>query len=91
MFFLFPILEHIREIKRLFSLLNSVNDILALVGPRRVGKSFLLIKKANMLFNSGEQVLYVSMDKPELRNKDVRDFAGLCRKEYPRGRIHLFR
>ena len=83
-------LEHVREIKRLFALPDSVNDILALVGPRRVGKSFLLIKKANMLLNRGEQVLYVSMDEPELRNIDVRDFAGLCRKEYPRGRIHLF-
>ena len=82
-------LKHVREVKRDFKL-REYEDIFALIGPRRVGKTFTLLKKARELLDSGEQVIYVSLDEPFLRGMNVRGFAELVRKEYPDGIVYLF-
>jgi len=82
-------LKYVREIKRDFKL-GEGTDIFALIGPRRVGKTFTLLKKARKLLDSGRQVIYVSFDEPSLRGMNVRRFAELVRKEYPDGVVYLF-
>ncbi|AEA46606.1 ATP-binding protein [Archaeoglobus veneficus] len=82
-------LKFVDEIKRNVQLMVSP-DIYALMGPRRVGKTFLMLKKADELLNMEKNVIYVSFDEPGLKNIPVRDFATLVRKEYPEGKVYLF-
>ncbi len=82
-------LRYVREIRRRMEL-GEYTDILALIGARRVGKTFMLLKKARELLDSGKQVIYASLDEPFLRKMDVRKFAELVRKDYPHGRVYLF-
>ncbi len=82
-------LKYVNEIKRIEYLPES-KDIIAIVGPRRVGKTFLMLKKVKELLEREKQVIYVSFDEPELRNLDVRKFAELARKAYPEKKIYLF-
>jgi predicted AAA+ superfamily ATPase len=63
---------------------------MALVGPRRAGKTFLMLKAVKNLLDSGEQALYVSFDDFQIRRLEARKLAGMAREEYPRGEIHLF-
>ncbi len=65
-------------------------DILAVVGARRVGKTFLMLLRARELLDAGEQVVFVSFDEPPLRSLDSRSLASMVRSEYPGGKIHLF-
>ena len=82
-------LKYVREIPRRFELSESA-DIIALVGPRRVGKTFTFLKKVKRLLDEGLQALYVPFDEPSLRDVGVREFAELVRKEFPNGRVYLF-
>ena len=82
-------LKYVKEIKREINL-PITRDIVAIIGPRRVGKTFLMLKKAKELLEKEEQVIYVPFDEPELRNMNVRKFAELLRKEYPENTIYLF-
>ncbi len=82
-------LKYVEEIPRRFELGEST-DITALVGPRRVGKTYTLLKKVKALLNDGLQAAYVSFDEPALRDMGVREFAEVVRKEFPTGRIYLF-
>lgn len=65
-------------------------DVVAIVGPRRSGKTFLMLKTANEMLKNKEQVIYVSFDEPSLRRIPVRRFAELVRMEYPEGKVNLF-
>ncbi len=82
-------LKYIKEIPRRFELGEST-DIVALIGPRRVGKTFMLLKRVRKLLDKELQALYVPFDEPFLRDMDVRKFAELVRKEFPDGRVYLF-
>ena len=82
-------LRYVEEIERDLRIGEYV-DVFALIGPRRVGKTFSLLKKAEELLKSGKQVIYASFDEPSLRNVEVRRFAELVKKEYPEGRVYLF-
>ncbi len=70
--------------------LGISRDITIISGPRRVGKTFLMLHKARELIDSGENVVYVCFDEPELRSMNVRKFAELVRKSYPSGTVYLF-
>ncbi|MDK2384491.1 MAG: AAA family ATPase, partial [Candidatus Korarchaeota archaeon] len=83
-------LEYVREIPREFSLPIHSPDIVAILGPRRVGKTFLMLKEVKKLLESGDQALYIPFDEPLVRRMDAREFAELVRAEYPEGRVHLF-
>jgi len=83
-------LSFVKEIPREISLPDAPTDIFCLVGPRRVGKSFLMLKKAKSLLSRKQQAIYVSMDEPLLREVEARALAELVRKAYPSGRVHLF-
>ena len=82
-------LRYVKEIKRKIELPIS-RDIVSIIGPRRVGKTFLMLKKAKELIENGKQVIYASFDEPLLRNMDVRKFAVLVRMEYPENKVFLF-
>lgn len=82
-------LKYVKEIRRDSKLGESL-DILALIGPGRVRKTFTLLKKAKELLDSERQVIYVSFDEPFLRSMNVRKFAELVRKEHPDGVVYLF-
>ncbi len=82
-------LQYVEEIKRQVTL-PKTKDIVAIVGPRRVGKTFLMLKKAKELLEKNEPVIYASFDEPELRNIDARKFAELVRAEYPENEVFLF-
>ncbi len=82
-------LKYVNEIKRDLQL-KEYSDILALTGPRRVGKTFLLLKKAKELMDNKKQVIYSPFDEPGLKKVSVRQFAELIRKEYPEGKVYLF-
>lgn len=83
-------LKYVKEIPRQFSVGTASDDILAIVGPRRVGKTFIMLKTCRKLLDAGEQALYVSFDEPSLRRVDARKLATMVRREYPEGRVHLF-
>lgn len=83
-------LAYVREIPRAFRLPEAAADIVAVVGPRRVGKTFTLLKRAAELRARGEQVLYVTFDDPWAAALDERRLAEEARRLYPAGRIHLF-
>jgi len=83
-------LEYVREIPRNFSIPSSPSDIIAILGPRRVGKTFIMLKKTKALLDRGGQALYIPFDEPSLRKTGVREFAEMVRTEYPEGRVHLF-
>ena len=82
-------LRLVKEIPRDFQLRES-SDIVALIGPRRVGKTFTMLKAVEKLLSSGRQVIYLSFDEPALRDIGKRELAELARKEFPEGVIHLF-
>ncbi len=82
-------LKYVTEIKRDI-VLPEIQDILAIIGPRRVGKTFLMLKKAKKLIDEGKQAIYVSFDDPAFMNINVRKFGELVRKEYPDGKVYLF-
>ena len=63
-------LRYVEEIERGLRIGEYV-DVFALIGPRRVGKTFSLLKKAEELLKSGKQVIYASFDEPSLRNVAV--------------------
>ena len=78
------------EIKRNFSIPRNSSDIVAITGPRRVGKTFSILKEIQSLQESGERAVYASFDDPFFSNIDQREFAELVRQEYPQGKVHLF-
>jgi len=82
-------LKYVNEVKREIALPTVSPDVVAIVGPRRVGKTFLMLKTANDMLKDGKQVIYVPFDEPSLRKIPVRKFAELVRKEYPEGRVNL--
>ncbi|RSN76915.1 ATP-binding protein [Candidatus Methanodesulfokora washburnensis] len=82
-------LQYVKEVPRDVKLPIS-RDIVALVGPRRAGKTFLMLKSVKNLLDSGKQALYISLDELQIRRIDVRKLAEMAREEYPRGEIHLF-
>ncbi|WP_054837281.1 ATP-binding protein [Metallosphaera hakonensis] len=83
-------LQFIREIPREIKLDLSSLDITVLAGPRRVGKTFLMLKEVRRLMESEERVIYVSLDDPLFRGIDARRLAELVRSEYPEGKVYLF-
>ncbi|WP_167911517.1 ATP-binding protein [Thermococcus sp. 21S7] len=64
-------------------------DIKAIIGPRRVGKTFLLLKKAESI-KDRQNVLYLPFDEPELRRLTARKLAERVRREFPEGEVVLF-
>ena len=66
------------------------SDIKAIVGPRRVGKTFLMLRTARELIEKGENVLYLPFDEPELRKLTARQLAEEIRREFPEGKVTLF-
>jgi predicted AAA+ superfamily ATPase len=83
-------LKYVNEIKREIALPAVSPDVVAIVGPRRSGKTFLMLKTASDMLKNNKQVIYVPFDEPSLRKIPVRKFAELVRKEYPEGRVNLF-
>ncbi len=83
-------LEYVQEIHRDISLLGAGSDILALTGPRRVGKTFTLLKHVSSLLKAGQSAIYAAFDDPSLVSLSVRDFAELVRADYPSGSVSLF-
>jgi predicted AAA+ superfamily ATPase len=83
-------LKYAREVAREVALPLGLRDIVAVVGPRRAGKTFLMLKAAEKLLRSGGQALYISFDEPQLRRLDARKLAEMVRGEYPSGPVHLF-
>lgn len=83
-------LRYVREVAREVELPLGSRDVVAVVGPRRAGKTFLLLKAADGLLRSGGQALYVCFDEPKLRRLDARRLAEMVREEYPAGEVHLF-
>ncbi|MEZ0319710.1 MAG: ATP-binding protein [Pyrobaculum sp.] len=83
-------LKYVEEIPRRFSLPDPQGDVLALVGPRRVGKTFQLLKRAKQLLDGGAQVVYATFDDIEVRGWTARRFAEEVRAVYPRGKVALF-
>jgi len=81
-------LRFIEEIPREVELPQG-RDIKAIIGPRRVGKTFLLLKKAESLKDS-QNVLYLPFDEPELKRLTARELAEKTRGEFPEGRVVLF-
>ncbi|WP_054840187.1 AAA family ATPase [Thermococcus sp. JCM 11816] len=58
-------LDYVEEIAREVEMPHG-SDIKAIIGPRRVGKTFLMLKKAKNMLENGENVLYLPLDEPEL-------------------------
>ncbi|MEM0219808.1 MAG: AAA family ATPase [Thermoproteota archaeon] len=83
-------LKYVNEIPREIVLPTASPDVVAIVGPRRSGKTFLMLKTANDMLKNNRQTVYVSFDEPSLRTIPVRRFAELVRKEYPEGKVNLF-
>ena len=81
-------LKFIKEIPREVELPKG-RDIKAIIGPRRVGKTFLLLKKAESLKNN-QNVLYLPFDEPELKRLTARELAEKIRGEFPEGKVILF-
>ncbi|WP_099209253.1 ATP-binding protein [Thermococcus henrietii] len=81
-------LRFIEEIPREVPLPTG-KDIKAVIGPRRVGKTFLLLKTAEKL-REEKNVVYIPFDEPELRKMSAREFAEAVREEFPEGEVTLF-
>jgi len=82
-------LRYVREVPRDVELPVG-REIVALVGPRRAGKTFLMLRHARDLLDSGKQALYVSFDEFQFRGIDARKLAEMAREEYPSGEVYLF-
>jgi predicted AAA+ superfamily ATPase len=82
-------LKYVKEIKRNIKL-NFTSYITSIIGPRRVGKTFIMLKTAKELLSKNKQVIYAPFDEPTLRNLSVREFAKLVRSEYPTNKVYLF-
>ena len=80
-------LKNLRFIFRRESKIKINNDIFALIGPRRVGKTTLMLLEASKL---KKQVLFLNFEEPELKFLKVREFAKLVKKECPKGKTILF-
>ncbi|MGC9050355.1 ATP-binding protein [Pyrobaculum sp.] len=83
-------LRYVKEIPRFFSLPAVGRDIVAVVGPRRVGKTHVLLKTAASLLERGEQALYISFEHLWTASLDERRLAEEVRRVYPAGEVHLF-
>lgn len=83
-------LKYVEEIPRRFDVPEPRGDVVAIVGPRRVGKTFQMLKKARLILESGGQAIYATFDDPELRRWTARRLAEEVRAVYPRGRVALF-
>jgi len=83
-------LKYVDEIPRRFALPEAGSDIVAVVGPRRVGKTFTLLKKAAETLKAGGQAVYATFDNPELRKWSAKKLAEEVRSLYPTGRVALF-
>ncbi|MEM2087951.1 MAG: ATP-binding protein [Thermoproteota archaeon] len=83
-------LRYVSEVQREITLPAAGPDIMAVVGPRRSGKTFLMLKAVSNMLRNDERVVYVSFDEPSLRGVSARKFAELVRMEYPEGRVSLF-
>jgi len=68
----------------------TVRDIYALLGPRRVGKTFLLLKTAENLLRENKSIAYISFDDPYFKKMNVRDLATRIKKEYFSKKVYLF-
>ncbi len=68
---------------------TSVNKIIAIVGPRRSGKTYLLFWLAKELISKGvprEKIIYVNFEDPRLLPFEARNFEVILdsyRKLYP--------
>ncbi|MEM0118103.1 MAG: AAA family ATPase [Conexivisphaerales archaeon] len=65
-------LIYVEEIRRENTLPGATSDIVALVGPRRAGKTYLMLKHFEALLKAGEQTIYASMEEPTLRRVGAR-------------------
>ena len=65
-------------------------DIVGIVGPRRVGKTHILLTKVREILESGKQALYVAFDNPTISDVDVTKLATNVRAIYPEGSVYLF-
>jgi len=83
-------LKYVDEIPRRFALPETGSDIVAVVGPRRVGKTFTLLKKAAETLKAGGQAVYATFDSPELRKWSAKKLAEEVRSLYPTDRVALF-
>jgi len=88
-------LEYLGALERSEEIPREVNlprgpDIKAIVGPRRVGKTFLMLKTVRKFIERGENVLYLPFDEPELRKLTARQLAEEIRREFPEGDVTLF-
>ncbi len=83
-------LRFLREIPRDLTLPYDWRDVIALIGPRRVGKTFIMLKTASSILERGGQAIYLSFDEPPFRRLEARKLAEMVREEYPRGVVHLF-
>jgi len=69
------------------------NQITAIVGPRRVGKTYLMLSIAKKLLdsNSRDNIIYVNFDDARLRKADFEDFLSALYKVFnPNPPIYLF-
>lgn len=83
-------LKYVREVAREIELPRRVSDIVAVVGPRRAGKTFIMLKSVKRDLEEGDQALYVPLDEPSLRKIDARKFAEMIREEYREKRVNLY-
>ncbi|MGC9076430.1 MAG: ATP-binding protein [Conexivisphaera sp.] len=83
-------LKFVREIPRRDSLPLGTTDVVAVIGPRRVGKTHMMLRAARQILDGGGQALYVPMDDPSLRGVTARRLAEMAREEYAAGAVHLF-
>lgn len=66
------------------------SDIKVIIGFRRVGKIFFMLKKVKNMLENGENVFYFLFDEFELVRMEVREFVEEVRKEYLSGKVILF-
>ncbi|MGC9105567.1 MAG: ATP-binding protein [Thermoprotei archaeon] len=83
-------LQFVREVPREVEVDLSTPDITVLAGPRRAGKTFLMLKAVKSLLNRGENAVYLSLDDPLFRDMSARELAEKVRAEYPEGKVYLF-
>ncbi|ABL78660.1 ATP-binding protein [Thermofilum pendens] len=79
-----------RIVPREVELPRESPDIVAVVGPRRSGKTFVMLRSVERDLAEGLQALYVPLDEPSLRRLDARRFAEMVREEYREGRVRLY-
>lgn len=74
--------------------LPETNDIIAIIGPRRSGKTYLMFQIIKNLINSGvpkENILYVNFDDIVFRKYDLNKIFEIYFELFnPKGEIYLF-